>query len=197
MTNEQIIKEQKAWIASGKIGCVFASALVKIADKIKWRFTVIGSINDTFNRWDALITHGDVFILSMIFPGMTAQDVKQWALASGFYIESVDGLYEGLRIKMGDSIETEKVSWVQYFGPDSHVKTRQAPYPMLSFTCKLPSHVYAKTMAVGIMHLAHASIEFLTAKKCDTLWEQSYAKTKKELGHSPSAAEAAKVTFIK
>lgn len=49
-TSQQIIEEQKAWIASGKIGCVFASALVKQADKIGWMFRVKGDSDFTF-QW--------------------------------------------------------------------------------------------------------------------------------------------------
>lgn len=193
-SNEQIIAEQKAWIASGKIGCVFASALVKIADKIGWHFKIKGQAD--FTTIDK-----NTFICSWIFPGMTAQQVREWALNYKFESEIMYGeakkdgsndVYEGLRIKM-----KEGLAWVQYFGPDSHVKTRQAPYPMLSFTCKLPTHIYAKTMAVGILHLAHASIEYLSGKKCDTLWNQSFAATKKILKQSPDKSQAAKVTFLK
>lgn len=184
-----VIKEQKDWIKSGKIGCVFASALVKQAEKIGWKFYLKENAIDY--RQD--ISDGKVFIASIIYPGMTAKEVKEHALNSGMYIENINDMYEGLRVSFGNG----NISWVQYFGLDSHVKTRQSPHPMLSFAIKLPTHVYAKTMAKGIFHLAHASIEFLTAKKCDTLWEQSYSKTKKELGYSPTIRESAKVTFVK
>ncbi len=198
-SSQEIIEEQKAWISSGKIGCVFASALVKQADKIGWMFRVKGD-------FDFIDIRNHAFIVSWIFPGYDAMLVREWALNYGMYAVSTtdpnkywsaklgreDG-YEGLRIDM-----PEGTSWVQYFGPDSHVETRKAPHPMLSFTVKLPTHIYAKTMAVGVLHLAHASIEFLSAKVCDTLWNQSYAATKKILGHSPvSPREAAKTTFIK
>jgi hypothetical protein len=182
-TENEIIKAQTDWIKSGKIGCVFASALVKQADKIGWKFVIAK---------DKLEVPKDAFIMSIIFPDGNIQSVKEWALTNGFYIENIEDMYEGLRIKVG-----ENISWVQYFGQDSHVKTRQSPYPMLSFTIKLPAHVFAKTMAKGIYHLAHASIEHFTARKANTLWEQSFAKTKKELGHSPTLREAAKTTYVK
>lgn len=183
------IEENIAWIRSGKIGCVFASALVKQRDKIGWHF--YGA--DEFRRdWEGHF-NDKTYICSIVFKGCTIDEVRAWALREmNMYIEDIEGMYEGLRLKMGDN-----VSWVQYFGPDSHVKTRQAPHPMLSFTVKLPAHVYAKTMVKGIYHLAHASIEHLTAKKAHTLWNQSFAKTKKELGRSPNLSEAAKTTFIK
>jgi len=118
--------------------------------------------------------------------------VREWALSNGFYIENVDDMYEGLRIKSGLF-----TSWVQYFGQDSHVKTRQSPYSMLSFTCKLPAKYYTKVGFNGILHLAHASVAKIKEKASHVLWNQSVAKTKKELGFSPTIAEAAKTTFKK
>ncbi len=179
----KIINEQIEWIGSGKIGCVFASALVKQADKIGWKFLLAP---------DKLEIPKDAFIMSIIFPDGNIHTVKEWALSSGFYIESIDDLCDGLRIKQGTSI-----AWVQYFGQDSHVKTRQSPYPMLSFAVKLSAKSYWKVGFNGILHLAHASVKYLTDKKADTLWQQSVVKTKKELGFSPTIREAAKTTFVK
>lgn len=184
------IQENIDWIESGKIGCVFASALVKQRDDIGWKFhRNIGEPLDLMMKG----VFKNAFIASIIFPAHTIQQVKFWALNNGMYLESIDELYDGLRLK----VRLADVAWVQYFGPDSHVKTRQAPHPMLSFTLRLPAHVYAKTMIKGIYHLAHASIEHLTAKKANTLWDQSMIKTAKELGHRPTIREAAKTTFEK
>lgn len=179
----EAIKEQIDWIKSGKIGCVFASALVKKHEAIGWNFQV---------NPDNLDIPKGTFILSVLFPNGDINTVKEWALNNGFYIEDINEMYEGLRIKQGSF-----VSWVQYFGSDSHVKTRQSPHPMLSFSCKLPSKYYAKVGFSGILHLAHASVENLTKKVQDTLWNQSISKTKKELGFSPTIKEAAKTTFKK
>ena len=189
-----IIQEQIDWIKSGKIGCVFASALVKQREKIGWHFVYIDTDLNKINIWHYIQKYAkDTFIASLVFPDTwTITDVRNWALNNGMYIEDIGDMYEGLRIKMN-----EGVSWVQYFGPDSPVKTRQSPHPMLTFTVKLPAHIYAKTMVKGIYHLAHASIEFFTAKQANTLWERSFAKTKKELGFKPTLREAAKTTFIK
>ncbi len=188
-----IIQEQIDWIKSGKIGCVFASALVKKADKIGWYFIPIDTNTERMNLDYILRGNTNTFIISFVFSNdCNIKDVRSWALRNGFYIEHIDNMYEGLRIKMNEGI-----SWVQYFGPDSHVKTRQSPHPMLTFTVKLPAHVYAKTMVKGIYHLAHASIEFFTAKQANTLWDQSFKKTKKELGFKPTLREAAKTTFVK
>lgn len=182
MGNE-IIQEQIDWIESGKIGCVFASALVKQRDKIGWNFIV--------NPEKLLIPKG-CFVLSVLFPDKDIFWVREWAINNGMYLEDTHSLYEGLRIKMKGGI-----SWVQYFGKDSHVKTRQAPYPMLSFTVKLPKKYYLKVGFNSILHLAHASVEYISNKAADTLWNQSIKKTKKELGFSPTITEAAKTTYKK
>lgn len=180
---QQIINDQIKWIESGKIGCLFASALVKVHDKIGWVFQV---------NADKLEVPKSAFILSIIFPGKSINEVREWALDNGFYIENIDDMCEGLRIKQGTS-----VSWVQYFGPDSHALTRQSPYPMLSFSVKMSTSSFWRVGYNGILHLAHASVKTLSDKKSETLWNQSVIKTKKILGFSPTIREAAKTTFIK
>lgn len=180
---ETAISDNVKWIASGKIGCVFASALVKDHDSIGWNFVL---------NPEKLDPPKGCFIYSAVFQGKTIDSVKTWALENGMYLESVDDLYKGLRIKCGHFI-----SWVQYFGPDSHVKTRQAPHPMLSFCCRLPAKYYAKVGFNGILHLAHASVQGMKEAAANVLWDRSIEKTKKELGHSPTIREAAKTTYEK
>lgn len=189
------IAENIAWIASGKIGCVFASALVKQREKIGWKF-----YGQDFQKHYYDDDHTHDFIVSLVFPGLDVKLVRRWALQNKFYEQTYHGshvykdgtndVFEGLRRDY-----RQGTAWVQYFGPDSHVVTRQAPFPMLSWTRKLPAHIYAQTMAKGLLHLAHASIEFVKAEKAHTLWDRSFEVTKKLLGRSPGLAEAAKVTF--
>lgn len=194
--NIQIVEENVKWIESGKIGCVFASRLIKMRDLIKWHFYIIPHMNCKFK----IDSYSETSVLSMIFPNQNKETVKEWCLDNGFYEELLFGTekedgtndwFIGLRYKLPNG----SVAWVQYFGPDSHVKTRQTPHPMISFTVNLPTHIYAKTMKSNIYHLAHASIEFLSGKKADTLWARSIAQTKKLLGHKPDLSEAAKTTF--
>lgn len=191
------MQENIDWIASGKIGCVFASALVKQREKIGWIF-------DAFELTDNFIPEiaAECWnIWSGVFPGANKELVREWAYHNGFTSERLGYNYNqddnrwylctGLRYRM-----KEGSAWVQYFGPDSHVKTRRAPHPMLSMTLKLPAHVYAQTMIKGVLHLAHASIEFIKAADAHTLWERSFEQTKKLLHHKPDKTQAAKVTFI-
>lgn len=177
------VEEQIEWIKSGAIGCVFATALVTHAKEIGWTFQVAPL---------KLSIPNDCYVLSIIFPEGNAKTCREWALNNGFYIENVSELYEGLRIKLGESI-----SWVQYFGEDSHVKTRQSTHPMLSFTVKLPPVYYVKVGFKGVLHLAHASVKRLTKRAADHLWNRSHEKTAEILGHRPTIREAAKTTFIK
>ena len=129
--------------------------------------------------------------MSCVFPESDARGVLAWALDNGFFIEELRD-YIGLRYRIGD-----KTAWVQYFGPDSHVRTRQAPYPMLTFTVALPSEYYHKVGFNGILHLAHASVKAIGLKASDLLWDRSHKSSRKIIGHELGIAESAKVTFIK
>lgn len=177
------IDETLKWIRSGKIGCTFATALSRNPDSIGWKFQV----NPTKLEWDE-----DVYLLSIIFPDSDIYVVRAWALEQGMYIESIDDFYEGLRLKIGNDI-----SWVQYFGPDSHVKTRQSPYPMLNLCVKLSPYSYFKVGFKGILHLAHASIKNFSLRNQNILWATSHTMTNKRLGHKPTICEAAKTTYKK
>jgi len=123
---------------------------------------------------------------------MKWNQVKDWALAVGFYIEETSKGTEGLRIQCKDG-----VSWVQYFGPDSHVPTRRSPQPMLMYTNKLGVSYYAKVGFKGILHLAHAYLETISKDVYDLLWNRSYAQVCKKIGHKPTIKEAAKTTWLK
>lgn len=171
------------WLRSGKIGCSFAVALARKPEDIGWRF----QINPKELRWTP-----NTFLLTLVFPDKDIHSVKEWALKNGMYIEDLDGLYEGLRLKIGGDI-----SWVQYFGPDSHVLTRQSPYPMLNLCVKLDKWSYAKVGFKGVLHLAHAPIKYINRLYWDKLWDLSFINTEKRLGHKPTIREAAKTTYIK
>lgn len=171
----------KKWMASGKIGCSFGAFFAKRPESIGWK-TIVNP--DTFSIPD------NCSILSMQFPGSGIDQVKGWALNNGFYLEDVGSGNTGLRYKLGNNI-----AWVQYFGPDSHVKTRQAPIPELCMAIKLPATYYAKVGFNSIIHLAHASVTGLTKLMQDKLWDSSFVNTAKRLGHKPTLTEAAKTTY--
>ena len=177
------IDKTTKWIRSGKIGCTFATALAKNPEKIGWKF----QINPTKLEWDK-----DTYLLSIIFPDGDINSVKEWALNNGMYLENIEDLYQGLRLKIENDI-----SWVQYFGPDSHVSTRQSPYPMLNLCVKLSKFSYYKVGFKGVLHLAHASVEHFKEKAQNILWATSHTMTASRLGHKPTIKEAAKTTYIK
>ena len=171
----------KQWMATGKTGCTFAALFAKQPELVGWKTVINPNI---------LEIPKDCLILSLQFPGKNMQYVKDWALQNGFYLVQIEGVNTGLRYNIGNN-----VCWVQYFGLESHVPTRQTPIPELMMCVKLPKKQYFKVGFNGVLHLAHASIEFLTAKKADKAWATSFEKTKKILGHSPNISEAAKTTF--
>lgn len=172
----------KVWMSSAKrIGCTFAALFAKNPELVGWK-TIVNP--------DGFIIPTDALILSLQFPDMNKAHVINWALKNGFYLEKIDDQNEGLRYKIGES-----VAWVQYFGLDSHVKTRQAPIPELMLCVKLPAKYYWKVGFKGILHLAHAGIESLKSFKVDRLWETSFKNTAKTLGHKPTIVEASKTTF--
>ncbi len=184
MNRQLIIEEQIKWIQSGQIGCIFASALLKYKNEIGWSFIF---------EEEYVNLEKDFYIISILFENKNVNYVKGWALQNNFFIEKINEECEGLRIKIDNS-----VAWVQYFGFDSHVATRRSPHSMLMYTNKIPklNEIYNKVGFNGILHLANASIKHFTQKKCDTMWEQSYIKTKKIITHTPTIKEAAKTTFL-
>lgn len=169
-------------MVSGKIGCTFAALFAKAPEKVNW-------ITIQENQFAGM--PADAAILSIQFPGRSLEWVLGWAMTHGFYIENLGEGCTGLRYKVKDAI-----SWVQYFGPDSHVKTRQAPIPELCMALKLHGLQYVKVGFKGIIHLAHASISGLKNKAADILWRTSFENTERRLGHKPGLKEAAKTTFI-
>lgn len=172
----------REWIAKGNTGCVFATLFAKSPETVGWKVIDYSE----FPCKDALL-------ISIVFPEYFTQSmVRIWAFKNGFYEEIVKDNNIGLRIKC-----KEGVSWVQYFGKDSHVKTRQAPQPMLMYTQKLGKGFYVKVGFKGILHLAHAFSDSVKENIYDLLWNRSYKQTKKLLGHSPTLKEAAKTTWLK
>lgn len=170
-----------AFIKSGKTGCVFASIMAKSPKKIGW---------ERILNPESLIIPDNAFIVSFIFEKKSKEQVINWALDNGMYLDITSKESTGLRYK-GDN----GVSWVQYFGPESHVKTRQTPYSELLFCVKLPKTTYVKVGFKGVLHLAHASVEHIKTELLDNIWNACFKSTKKRLGYQPTVLEAAKTTF--
>lgn len=179
----------REWIMKGNTGCTFATLFSKNPSIVGWRF--YDPIQWVYQHHYEELS----LIVSIEFPNdgfWCKSTIKSWALSHGFYIEDTSETTEGLRIKCKNG-----VSWVQYFGPDSHVKTRQSPSPMLMYTNKLGKSYYVKVGFHGILHLAHAWYDKINEKVYDLLWSRSYEQTKKKLGKSPDIISAAKTTWLK
>lgn len=171
----------KEWMASGKMGCTFGALFAKNPASVNW----VTQVNP-----DRLEIPDGAILLSLQFPGKSAHEVEQWALLNGFYTEDYGSNGYGVRLKVDAG-----VSWVQYFGPDSHVKTRQAPTPELMLCVRVPAKIYWRVGFSGILHVAHSYLPGLTKRVADGLWFSSYRNTEKQLGHRPGKSEAAKITF--
>lgn len=179
------LDENKIWASKGNIGCTFASLFAKAPHKIGWETIQITEVNQP------LVIPKSALILSIQFPkDWKIEDVRQWALINDFYQESVGEGLIGLRYKVNSL-----VAWVQYFGEDSHVKTRQSPIPELTLALRLPPKYYWKVGFNGILHVAHASIHGLKDKIVDKLWDTSHSNTTKRIGHKAGTNEAGKVTW--
>jgi hypothetical protein len=172
------------WIQKGNTGCTFATFFSKMPEKIGWEYI------------EHYLFHKDLKgkIISICFPNdWKKEQVREWALNNGFYLDVHNVGVEGLRIKVGQG-----EAWVQYFGPDSHVPTRQAPEPMLLYCNKTGVSYYWKVGFNGILHLAHAWAEgLLTKRKADTMWDRAHKQTEKKVGYKLGLKEAAKTTWLR
>ena len=174
------MNEAIEWIKKGNTGCVFATLFAKNPESVGWK--IINHSEFPCN---------DAMLVSIMFPENWSKEmVRSWALQNGFFEEIISSGLVGLRIKC-----LHGISWVQYFGKDSHVKTRQSPLPMLMYTQKMNKSYYIKVGFNGILHLAHAFSEKIGQSVYDLLWKQSFRQTKKILGFSPTKREAAKTTW--
>lgn len=177
----------REWIAKGHTGCTFATLFAKNPELVGWIFL-------SPREYRLRLFSKDALIIAIVFnPDFyDQQKVKEWALENDFYLESTSDNTEGLRIKCD-----EGVSWVQYFGMDSHVSTRRTPSPMLMFTRKLGKSHYVKVGFNGLLHLAHAWYDKISDRVYDLLWQRSYEQTRKKLGQALDITQAAKTTFLK
>lgn len=171
------------FIQQGKTGCLFASVLAKNPEKVGWK--------RVFNPTSIDIQEDD-YILSLVFPHSTQEEVLDWAIKNGMYLEKTSNKTTGLRYKIGDNI-----AWVQYFGKESHVPTRQTPQSELLLCVKVAKNFYHKVGFNGILHLAHGSVEHIKKHKLDKMWNQCYVATRRLVGHVLGINEASKTTFYK
>lgn len=174
--------QNKKWMSNAKnIGCTFAAFFASRPGLCNW-VTLVSPESFEIPK--------DASILSLQFPGMSKHQVSLWALDNDFFVEPIGDGNIGLRKMIG-----KHVAWVQYFGPDSHVKTRQTPIPELMLCVKRPALSYVRVGFKGILHLAHASVKYISQTKAHKLWHTSHYQTEKSLGHKPTLKEAAKTTY--
>lgn len=182
---EKLLDVNKVWISKGNMGCTFASVFAKNPERCGWKTIKIKDYTDKME------IPKEACILSIQFPDWWGIPyVRAWAISEGFYEEFLGDGLRGLRYDFPFG-----TAWVQYFGKDSHVVTRQTPIPELCFKVAEPKDYYHKVGFEGILHMAHASIKGLSKLVCNKLWETSHLKTTEKLGHKAGKKEASKVTW--
>jgi len=91
----------------------------------------------------------------------------------------------------------EVLAWVMGFGPhESFAKTRQSPYTEIVIPVKpKPDDTYHRhNNDKSSAHVADQHID-LDEKVMDRLWDNTYKKTRKVLGHEPDLFSGARTTF--
>jgi len=169
------------WMQKGNLGCVFATYFSQNHDKYGWK---------RFLNPTELPDFQDYSSVSLIFEGFDLKQTRYWALQNGFYEEKINDECIGLRLKVGD-----KVAWVQYFGQESHVKTRQTPYSELIFKVGNPIDTFHKVKVEEILHLAQMAINTSIKKFAESFWKKSFENTRKIIGRELGVKEAAKTTW--
>jgi hypothetical protein len=201
--DELVKEEQRGFFKSNRAGCAFAAFAAKDPVKYGWRSHVVPVSPDAISvQLRDAIDSPDTQALSLIFPSVrSANDVLELAgacLETGlFHDEGFDR--ESLKfIRLRARIE-ENVSWVTGFGPfDFLPLTRRAPHCELTIRVKpRPDYDWHfKPPIDGIIHLADLDMMGLSDKKLMRLWQVSFQKTRKILGHVPDEESAAKTTFV-
>jgi hypothetical protein len=170
------------WMQKGNLGCVFATYFSQNPEKCNWkRFinpTEMPDIKDSSS-------------VSLVFENLDLSQTRDWALKNGFYEENINEDCIGLRLKLGD-----KVAWVQYFGQESHVKTRQSPFSELIFKSGNPIDSFHRVKTDDILHLAQMAINKSIKKFSESFWRKSFENTRKIIGHELGVKEAAKTTWL-
>lgn len=200
---------QNLWHKKGYNGCIFSQVIAQSPSDYDWQASVVAELNEiSAKEIDDLIKQAienpSVKLLSIIFPSVkTTEDltmlVEILAYESANIIlvndESVNGLVAlALRVALEND---EVLAWVMGFGPhDTFAKTRQSPYTELVIPVKpKPEDTYYRhNQDKSSAHVADQHID-LEEKVMDRLWENTYKKTRKILGHEPDIFSGARTTF--
>ena len=200
---------QNLWHKKGYNGCIFSQVIAQSPFEHDWQASVINDLDEkTAQEIDTLvgqaIENPTVRLLSIIFPSVkTPEDITRLveilAYESTSFLLLNDELLNGLialafRVALDDD---EVLAWVMGFGPhDSFAKTRQSPYTEIVIPVKpKPDDTYHKhNQDKTSAHVADQHIN-LEEKVMDRLWENTYKKTRKVLGHEPNVFSGARTTF--
>lgn len=170
------------WMQKGNLGCVFGTYFSQNPEKYGWKRFIDPTELHDFQDYSSV---------SLVFENFDLKQTREWALNNGFYEEKINDECIGLRIKVRD-----KVAWVQYFGQESHVKTRQSPCSELIFKVGNPIDAFHRVKVDEVLHLAQMAINTSIKKFAESFWRKSFENTKKIIGHELGVKEAAKTTWL-
>ncbi|MCA9382413.1 hypothetical protein KC660_03340 [Candidatus Dojkabacteria bacterium] len=200
---------QNLWHKKGYNGCIFSQVIAQSPSEFDWQASVVHNLNDNSGREiDILVNQAienpAIRLLSIIFPSvLTDEDLTKLVEILSYETTSIlllndESLNDFVALAFRVALENDEVlAWVMGFGPhESFAKTRQSPYTEIVIPVKpKPDDTYHRhNNDKRSAHVADQHID-LDDKVMDRLWENTYKKTRKVLGHEPDLFSGARTTF--
>ena len=200
---------QNLWHAKGYNGCIFSQLIATNPEDFKWQKSVIQTVDEsTSAEIDRIVSDAvnnpEVRLLSLVFPTLKSTEdliglceMLSSVTETIFLIQDtfVDGLVAlSFRIALEDG---EVLAWIMGFGPfEFFAETRQSPYTELVIPVKpKPDNTYHRhNQDKDSAHVADQPLPH-DIKVLDTVWENTFKKTEKVLGHKPNIFSGARTTL--
>lgn len=208
-SNQSIIQAQNHWHEKGNNGCIFSQVIAHDYEKYHWQKTIIDLVNEgTPHQIDETVSKAisqpEVRLLSLIFPSVKSDqaltalcEILSFQTKSIFLLED-KFVEQFVALSFRSALENgEVLSWIMGFGPfDSFAQTRKSPFTELVIPVKKkPDDTYHRhNQDKDSAHVADQHIP-LDDKVLDILWDNTFKKTKKVLGHKPNVFSGARTTF--
>jgi hypothetical protein len=185
-------------------GCSFAAFAAHKPEAHSWHLEVLHDLESLDEVVSRLRQNGNIATVSLLFPSVNRQEhleqlIESLSRSDDFFRESL-GLHKyydivGLRFR----VDPKTVSWVTGLGPfDWMPATRQSPTTEIAFRIRgRPGYPWTfKEPPLGVVHLADMEFPGIDETRMRHLWDSSFDRTRRVLGHSPDMLSAAKTTFI-
>lgn len=185
-------------------GCSFAAFAAHKPVAHSWHLEVMHDPESMDEVVSRLRRNGKIATVSLLFPTVNGQErleqlIESLSRSDHFFREDL-GFHEkydlvGLRFR----VDTETVSWVTGLGPFHWMPaTRQSPTTEIAFRIRRrPSYPWTfKETPQGVVHLADMEFPGIDETRMRHLWDSSFDRTRRVLGHPPDMLSAAKTSFI-